>query len=295
MGKRPNSVTYASGRRGGDVMDFKRIEFIFLVTFLSLNLFLAFSYFQGQAETTQLPESSYLDNIESRLREEKITIPHDFSTQKREGYYLSAIPTNFEERDMSSNLHLNDAMTVVEDLETIPIVDNSKKNIRQEVEMFISNSEDILDRDSYTYSSALSEPPHIFVYTQVFEDIPFYDSSSKLVVSLEEMTNGRMTLSQFSQTHIEDVEPLREKQMLVTEHDAIVTLYLASRIPNGSTIKQTTLAYTKIFSVRGKDVYVPTWLVWIETKDKDLQVEKINAFSNSIISSGMSEVRKESF
>ncbi|QZN88261.1 two-component system regulatory protein YycI [Vagococcus lutrae] len=276
-------------------MDFKRIEFIFLITFLSLNLFLAFSYFQGQAETTQLPESSYLDNIESRLKEEKITIPHDFSTQEKEGYYLSALPTNFEEREVTKNARLNDAMTVVEDLESIPIVDISKKNVRQEVESFVTNSEDIAERESYTYSSALSEPPYAFVYTQSFEGIPFYDGSSKLVITLEDTANGRLTLSQFSQTHIEDVEPLREKQILITEHDAIVTLYLASRIPNGATIKQTTLAYTKIFSVRGKDVYVPTWLIWIENKDKELQIEKINAFSNSIISSGMSEVRKETF
>ncbi|MDT2807364.1 two-component system regulatory protein YycI [Vagococcus lutrae] len=276
-------------------MDFKRIEFIFLVTFLSLNLFLAFSYFQGQAETTQLPESSYLDNIESRLKEEKITIPHDFSTQEREGYYLSALPTNFEERGVTKNARLNDAMTVVEDLENVPIVDIPKKNVRQEVESFVTNSEDIAERESYTYSSALSEPPYVFVYTQSFEGIPFYDGSSKLVVTLEDTANDRLTLSQFSQTHIEDVEPLREKQVLITEHDAIVTLYLASRIPNGATIKQTTLAYTKIFSVRGKDVYVPTWLIWIENKDKELQIEKINAFSNSIISSGMSEVRKETF
>lgn len=276
-------------------MDFKRIEFIFLITFLSLNLFLAFSYFQGQAETTQLPESSYLDNIESRLKEEKITIPHDFSTQEREGYYLSALPTNFEERGVTKNARLNDAMTVVEDLENVPIVDISKKNVRQEVESFVTNSEDIAERESYTYSRALSEPPYVFVYTQSFEGIPFYDGSSKLVVTLEDTANDRLTLSQFSQTHIEDVEPLREKQVLITEHDAIVTLYLASRIPNGATIKQTTLAYTKIFSVRGKDVYVPTWLIWIENKDKELQIEKINAFSNSIISSGMSEVRKETF
>ncbi|HCT96786.1 two-component system regulatory protein YycI [Vagococcus sp.] len=276
-------------------MDFKRIEFIFLVTFLTLNLFLAFSYFQGQAETTQLPESSYLDNIESRLKEEKITIPHDFSTQEREGYYLSALPTNFEERGVTKNARLNDAMTVVEDLENVPIIDISKKNVRQEVESFVTNSEDIAERESYTYSSALSEPPYIFVYTQSFEGIPFYDGSSKLVVTLEDTANDRLTLSQFSQTHIEDVEPLREKQVLITEHDAIVTLYLASRIPNGATIKQTTLAYTKIFSVRGKDVYVPAWLIWIENKDKELQIEKINAFSNSIISSGMSEVRKETF
>ncbi|EST90398.1 two-component system regulatory protein YycI [Vagococcus lutrae] len=276
-------------------MDFKRIEFIFLITFLSLNLFLAFSYFQGQAETTQLPESSYLDNIESRLKEEKITIPHDFSTQEREGYYLSALPTNFEERGVTKNARLNDAMTVVEDLENVPIVDISKKNVRQEVESFVTNSEDIAERESYTYSSALSEPPYVFVYTQSFEGIPFYDGSSKLVITLEDTANDRLTLSQFSQTHIEDVEPLREKQVLITEHDAIVTLYLASRIPNGATIKQTTLAYTKIFSVRGKDVYVPTWLIWIENKDKELQIEKINAFSNSIISSGMSEVRKETF
>ena len=43
------------------------------------------------------------------------------------------------------------------------------------------------------------------------------------------------------------------------------------------------LAYSCILKVREKNVYVPVWHVAIETSDKVVQIESVNAFSNTIV------------
>lgn len=73
------------------------------------------------------------------------------------------------------------------------------------------------------------------------------------------------------------------KTELYTEEEAINTLYINNKIPRGSKILWRQLAYSCILKVREKNVYVPVWHVAIETSDKVVQIESVNAFSNTIV------------
>lgn len=87
----------------------------------------------------------------------------------------------------------------------------------------------------------------------------------------------------YTQTHLTNIEQLREKTELHTEEEAINTLYVNNKISRGSNILWRQLAYSRILKVREKNVYVPVWYVAIETPDKTYQIETVNAFSNTII------------
>ncbi|HDT8025123.1 TPA: hypothetical protein RD635_002432, partial [Enterococcus faecalis] len=51
-------------------MDFKRIEWIFFLAFLGLNIFLFGIYREGQQEESNVSSSSQTESIESRLEKD---------------------------------------------------------------------------------------------------------------------------------------------------------------------------------------------------------------------------------
>ena len=69
-------------------MDFKRVEGIFLIVFLFLNMFLYYVYQEGKSEQNVASTGSISENIEGRLRSDGITLPHSLSEKVQQGYYL---------------------------------------------------------------------------------------------------------------------------------------------------------------------------------------------------------------
>ena len=60
-------------------MDFKRVEGIFLVVFLFLNMFLFYVYQEGKTEQKTVSTGTISENIEERLRADDIKVPHSLS------------------------------------------------------------------------------------------------------------------------------------------------------------------------------------------------------------------------
>lgn len=60
------------------------------------------------------------------------------------------------------------------------------------------------------------------------------------------------SITKYMQTHLSDIEQLREKTELYTEEEAINTLYINNKIPRGSKILWRQLAYSCILKVREK-------------------------------------------
>ena len=70
---------------------------------------------------------------------------------------------------------------------------------------------------------------------QSYKGIPFRDDTAKLSILAD--TSGELwKISKYSQTHIENIEELRDKTDLYSNRDAIDTLYMNNRIPSNSKI-----------------------------------------------------------
>ena len=79
---------------------------------------------------------------------------------------------------------------------------------------------------------------------QSYKGIPFRDDTAKLSILAD--TSGELwKISKYSQTHIENIEELRDKTDLYSNRDAIDTLYMNNRIPSNSKITFIKLAYSK--------------------------------------------------
>ncbi|MBE9390300.1 two-component system regulatory protein YycI [Vagococcus salmoninarum] len=270
-------------------MDFKRIELIFLCAFLSLNIFLLVTYRQGMIETAPIPETGNLAQIETRLKGDKIAFNNSFSQEVSEGYYLSAQGTRFPG---TTNLAGNQDTRLNRRLTSSEQVPFTKSEANQELLNLVTKDDFILYSKDYGFLNESLPDSTKYVFTQKFEGLPFNDESSELSLEVEEMSPAESLVIGYSQSHLTEIDPLREKQEVISESAAIENLYLNNRIPSESKILKTQLAYSRIFTVRGKNVYIPAWFVWIETNKKNILVERINGFTNSIISSSVPEMKK---
>lgn len=266
-------------------MDFKRIEAIFLCAFLTLNIFLLVTF--KQANNRELTNSSgSVASIETRLKQDKITISNKIklSDKSTTGYYLSSETTGYKSGNTTNYVRSGQS-----GVGKIAVSDSPEKDLK----LFLADNQAILDSQDYQYYLAGDMADGKLMMAQGFESLPFYDESSQLVMEVVDSDGAYHSLGKFSQTHIESIEPLREKQQTISEKTAIETLYTANKIPVEGKITDSLLAYTKIFTVRGKNVYIPAWFIWIEDNKNNRQIERVNAFSNSIFSANaVSDVKE---
>lgn len=280
-------------------MDFKRIELIFFIAFFGLNIFLYSIYREGIKAENSVSPSQQTEKIEDRLAKDQIKYEGSLSTDKFEGYYLSAEQTNFDEEIKKQQLSKNSSLSHVgteytdTNIESYPQVSYyiNETKIPETLSSFLDDENTILFGKEYHYLNDFStldaDAPEI-VASQSYKNIPFKDDTSQLILKLEkseEKNSEWEKIVKYTQTHIQGIEELRDKMELYTGRDAIETLYINNKIPAKSEIIFVKLAYTRIYKIREKNVYVPVWFVGIKTNDGISQIEQVNAMNNTIISS----------
>lgn len=275
-------------------MDFKRIEAIFLVAFLCLDIFLFSIYRQSQNEQTPINNSSTI-KITQRLKEDKIKYEGKISSEHTDGYYLSATQTNLntELQNMKKTKKLENIDVLrssVKDnlLSLTPEKDlsvNKKGQIPTLVRETLTNQKEIILGKDYRYQDEFHQQSdgYLDVYAcQKYEGIPINDITAQIKFTLKK-NDENYRLEKIQQMHLSNLTALREKMPLVSEEDALTTLYINNKLSKNDEILWSKLAYTLVLQVRGKNVYVPAWFVSIRHEDKKEQVEIVNAFHNRII------------
>ncbi|MBO0422369.1 hypothetical protein BCR22_14120 [Enterococcus plantarum] len=282
-------------------MDFKRIEWIFFLAFLGLNMFLFGIYQEGLKEENNVSFSDQTDSIEKRLDKDGITYKGTFSGEKKEGYYLSGEQTNFynviqaERETKDRNFFKNGVEWTDNTLTVYPQMNYAQtsyfideKNIEKSLDAFLNDKNSVLYGSQYRYlpefSTLQGEFPEIIV-SQSYKSILFKDDTAQISLKLEKSdeSDGLHKINKYTQTHIQGIEELRDKMDLSSERDAIETLYINNKIPSNAKITFRKLAYTRIYKIREKNVYVPVWFVGIKSSGSNLQIEQVNAMSNTII------------
>ncbi len=268
-------------------MDFKKLETIFLVAFLGLNIFLFSIFIQNKKVDSQLNNGEERDAIELRLSKDHITYEGELSKEKSKGYFLSGEDTLYEQ---VNDFNLYSQVNGVSDNRQEQVVMNeyliTEKDADKEVKKWLQDADFFIYPNEYHYQSILSnfgkENPRL-IATQYYEDLPFNDDSGKLIMKLRNTTQGSFKVESLLYSHLKNIVNLREKQELISQREAISTLYYNSKIPQEAKINWCYLAYGKILKVREKNVYVPIWFVSITPKDEKTRIEQINAVNNTIV------------
>lgn len=277
-------------------MDFRRVEGIFLVVFLFLNIFLYYIYQEGKTEQETAISGTISDHLEMRLDADEIKHPEKFSNDKKEGYYLSGQEVNLKEQASAKlenqEWYLENYVLYSKFMNNAPSRETLVLDRFKSIENFVKKEENVINGEDYRLNKNRSRANKEYVFNQVWEDIPFLDETSTLTLKAKKNSINEPIIESLEQTMLaDDIEPLREKQPLISEREAVISLYTNNRLPTKSEIYWVELGYSRIFTVRGRSVFIPTWFIKVDINKNNSQLERVNAFTGAIITSNVSEVK----
>ena len=262
-------------------MDFKRIEWIFLIVFIGINIFLGIELWQTPTLLSAGTTPTQTD-IKSETSADQITIPK-VNDKQGDGYYLAAkvddswmkkatdqvnqsVENNASENSIS--VHLNKPITISR---------NSKEALK-EIIKFKNNSQNIYQGKKYVYIPELSESDD-YVFSQKNKYGEIFSATARLHI----IVKNNQIIS-YSQHYVDNLNPVRERQNTISSKAAVNSLYTYSELPNNSKIVWLKQVYTRLLTVKGSAIFIPTWVAAIENNtSKTITLKRVNAFTGTII------------
>ena len=264
-------------------MDFKRIEWIFLIVFIGINIFLGIELWQTptllSAGSTPTPTQT---DIKSETSADQITIPK-VNDKQEDGYYLAAKTDNSWIKKASQQVKVQVENNSSENLiyvhldKPITLSKNKKEALRQ-VMRFKDDSQNVYQGKNYAYLSELSERDD-YIFNQKTKYGEFFAATARLHIIVKDNQ-----IVSYSQSYVDDLNPVRERQNTISSKAAVDSLYTYSELPNNSKVILLKQVYTKLLTVKGNTIYIPTWLAAIENNtSKTVTLKRVNAFTGTII------------
>ncbi|MFD0898139.1 two-component system regulatory protein YycI [Loigolactobacillus binensis] len=260
-------------------MDFKRIEVIFLIVFVCLNIFLFTSYKQNQhVETVNNDDISQSAMVLREMRGDQITVP-TLATKVGSGYYLSSGSSqalqNASQRLQNQRYSFTNNRLYSRLVHPISVKNGKDTAALKNV---LANPRMVAFGKHYRYSKLFSTANRL-VYTQKLPEGDLYDAQGEIIFQI-----SNKQIVSYEQSYISKVTTLREKEATITEKQAVLALYSNNAIANGATIKWTTLGYSRLLDANDSSVYIPTWFIAVENKNSgNVQIKRINAFSSVLM------------
>jgi len=251
-------------------VDFRRIEWIFLVVFVGLNIFLGISYFQVQ----QVDLATITD-----ITRDQIKLPH-LSKKTPQGDYLASQANTA--LSAARSLLVKQQVTISEgDYQELQAsldepITLKKNQEQQQLATFVKNN--VYHGKEYEYAPALSNDERI-VFAQHPKAGLIYDRRAAVTLHVNDNR-----LVSYTQTYLSKLSVLRDRLNLMSEQDAVIALYRDNDIPNNSAIVSTKLAYSYLLDAKGSTVYVPAWYIGVKNRATgNVTVKRVNAITRTVM------------
>lgn len=268
-------------------MNFKRIQWIFVIAFAIFDIVLASYFLIGTHFTAMVKQQSQQQLILKEMHNDEISFA-ELSTKQPMGYYISANRANSQLTNAVAKLddqtvRLSNG-TLISELNTPIKV--SVLNPERQLNDYIKNSRHVLYGSHYVYNKALSSSSTI-VYTQMMEGRPVFGGEGQLRFKV----SRNHKVYAYTQTYLNNIQVLRPRSVTISQQEAVTWLYKHNYIPNNSKIRWAKLGYTKILLTKDQTVYVPTWYVEIKAKNSDdVQRLRVNAFNSTLMRNTPEEI-----
>ncbi|MER2295199.1 MAG: two-component system regulatory protein YycI [Desemzia incerta] len=269
-------------------MDFKKIEIIFIVTFLVLNGYLLYRVLDNY-ENDFTGNAATQINLVQEMKDENIDLP-DFEDEEHDVPYVQAAANNLLEENAEQ---LTKQTGVIEDNGSLyasilsdPIQlsegeELTTKDIATLSEFVLSDA--ILFGDEYQFIRYVPSTRQI-IYGQVANNIPIVDGTSNIIFHL----NGKKEIISYEQTYAGPVTVQGQSRKLITDQDAVEILYQNSEVPSGAKVRKPLLIYNRTLSLEDLSMYVPVWLVEVVTST-DTIIKKVDAVNGNVIQEATNE------
>ena len=263
-------------------MNFKKIELIFFIAFIMLDIFLFTSYMQKDdlvESTVSSPSSDDTTSILKSIKSDQITVG-SLSDKKSSGYYLAAADKDGLKNDTQK---LRDALWSYNSSShrlTVIFEDRIKlknpKKPAQTLDKLIKSPTRVVHGNQYVYDRSLSTKNTI-VYVQQAHKMPIYSTSAQVCFNLK-----KNYVVSYTQRYVPETEILKGKKPIISQKRAVIWLYQYNKLVNNSEVKWVKLGYTKLLSANDSIIYIPTWVLAVESKSSgSVQYRRINAFTGA--------------
>lgn len=272
-------------------MNYKKVELIFLIAFLMLNGYLL-SICKENSSVQNMETVSEKVNIETIMKKGHITYTGPLSSKHAEGTYLSADTTNLfnNESTLKNQTITNNQGVLTSRLDQSLWMTGDSDELQAQVEQFLKQSDHIQYGKDYRYlKNASYNSDKAICYAQQWHDVPIFDETAEIVFIKESVGHHKSRIIGYKQQHITNMKAMRDNRELISQKEALHTLYSNGKLPSNSTINWMVLGYTKILTTDQTNVYVPTWLISVKTEAGTDQVTKVNAIMNRIMNNNDSD------
>lgn len=252
-------------------MDWNRIKTIFIISFLLLDIYLMYQYFESRNANQY--EVMTETSLEDRLAADNIEYV-SFSKDQIYASYISAKPKTFL---LEEKLGLEESEVTIYDgtLLTVELQNPIKINdgsFPLDLRTFLKGS--IIHGDQYVFWDKIAETNTV-IYYQKFENHFFYkNKNGRLVFQLNEDNE----IISYEQTLLEDIQVISEKEEVLQPLKAIETLYDENVLRPKSKITTIELGYYSLIQPASQ-VLTPTWRFVIDGKENVF----VNAFEGQIL------------
>lgn len=265
-------------------MNFKRIQWIFLVAFILFDIIVGCQLlFQNRFTITNNTQSRQ-STVLKEMRADSITY-QGLSKHQPNAFYISGSRSGDGgtlEQEMAK-LHNQTSRfadsQLVSEFDSPIKVNAERPQLR--LDQVVRRSRNVPLGDHYQYNAQLSSRREA-VYTQMVKNQPVLSSDGQLRFRI----NRNAQVTGYTQTYLENPTTLQQRTATISQRQAVVWLYRHNQIPNNSQIRWAILGYTKLLTTNNHNqaVYVPTWAVEIKTKTADtVQRLNVNAFNSTIM------------
>lgn len=257
-------------------MNYKRVEWIFLIAFFLINSYLLLTLYEGNKDQT-VNQAETVEDIETILTNQGIGYPKKLDNHTSTGCYLSAeeVDLSHSEKDLKEQSVKCEGNAINSTLDH-PII-FSKHSGNRLLQEFVRQKDHILKGNTYQFLEYFSDNK-VRLFSQSYKGIPILDETAELEFYIQ---NQKVT--KYHQQALNNIQPLRDAEKLISEKEVIYTLYMNNKLLKGDNIEWMKLAYTKIYSENHTHVYVPTWLVRIKNTSGLSEIEKVNALTNHLM------------
>lgn len=266
-------------------MDFKKIESIFLITFLFLNIYLLIS-FLNRSDLQYASTAPDQVNLIREMEQIGIELP-SLTEEVREAYYVQADRNDLLEENVDQLE--NQAGSIAQDgtfytsilSDPIEIEGNPDDGFTEAdyatLDAFIDSGA-VLFGEEYEYLR-YDNAENRFVYAQQVEGLPVADGTSE--ISLIYGSDG--TIISYQQSYAGPMTNQGSPIEVISDRQAILALFQSDQIGSNSVVRQPILSYHRTLHLEDLSMYGPIWYIPV-TDSTGERILRVDAFERTIIS-----------
>lgn len=270
-------------------MDHKRIEWLFLIVFLLIDVYLGIEILRSPVSlSNKNNDAAGITNVRSEMRADGIDLPSHISNQPSSGYYLAAKNRVYLSRKVSSLTNVNASYNKSDNSLTatpkdIVVVGSKQKKVLAFLNRYKNNPHNVPFGKEYKYEPNMSSGgSYTFVQSTDYGNI--YDGAGQLTINVK-----NEQIDDYSITYLGQVNSVRELQSTISPWRAVRAMYINRELADNTKVVKIKLGYSQLTEVRDSRILLPTWLVWIQNKTtKNISLKRVNAFTGQVLQTGNS-------